>query len=94
MTELVRELGLAVEINLDYKNDLRFASINVKLVTADEIENAISKLMEKENQSSEGIKQKVKEMGEKCKIAVKEGGSSYNSVGRFIEDVMNNTHSS
>ncbi|KAF7144800.1 hypothetical protein RHSIM_Rhsim04G0084000 [Rhododendron simsii] len=84
---------LAVEIKLDYKNDLRFASINVKLVTADEIKNAISKLMEKDDQSSEGIKQKVKEMGEKCKIVVKEGGSSYNSVGRFIEDVMNNTHS-
>ncbi|KAI8558703.1 hypothetical protein RHMOL_Rhmol04G0117500 [Rhododendron molle] len=59
--QLVRELELAVEIKLDYKNDLRFASINVKLVTADEIENAILKLMEKEDQSSEGIKQKAKE---------------------------------
>ncbi|KAH7844368.1 hypothetical protein Vadar_027234 [Vaccinium darrowii] len=91
--QLVRELGLAVEIKLDYKKDFRFDSSNIKLVTADEIENGIRKLMENEDKTNEGIRQKVNEMSEKCKIAVKEGGSSYNFIGRFIEDVKSNIHS-
>jgi UDP:flavonoid glycosyltransferase YjiC (YdhE family) len=91
--QLVKELGLAVEIKLDYKKDFRFDSSNIKLVTADEIENGIRKLMENGDKSTEAIRQTVNEISEKSKIAVKEGGSSYNSIGRFIEDVMNNIHS-
>ncbi|KAG5552128.1 hypothetical protein RHGRI_010280 [Rhododendron griersonianum] len=79
---------------LDYRRDVLFDSIKVKLVTADEIENDIRKLMENGDKSStEGIKQKVKEMSEKSKIVIKEGGSSYNSIGRFIEDVIINVSS-
>ncbi|KAH7843407.1 hypothetical protein Vadar_016245 [Vaccinium darrowii] len=89
--QLVRELGLVVEIKLDYRKDFKTNSSKVKLVTADEIENGIRKLMENEN--SEGIKQKVKEMSEKSKIAIMKGGSSYNSLGRFIKDVTNNIRS-
>ncbi|KAI8558699.1 hypothetical protein RHMOL_Rhmol04G0117100 [Rhododendron molle] len=92
--ELVRELGLAVEIKLDYRRDVLYDSIKANLVTADEIENGIRKLMENVDKSStEGIKQKVKEMSEKSKIVIKEGGSSYNSIGRFIEDVIINVPS-
>ncbi|KAH7842224.1 hypothetical protein Vadar_002848 [Vaccinium darrowii] len=91
--QLVKESRLAVEIKLDYKKDFRFDSSNIKLVTADEIENGIRKLMEKGDKSTEAIREKVNEMSEKSKIVVKEGGSSYNSIGRFIDDVMNNTHS-
>jgi len=91
--QLVRELGLAIEIKLDYRNDLRFDSSNIKLVTANEIANGIRKLMENEDKSNEGIRKKVKEISEKSKIVVKEGGSSYNSIGRFIGDVMSNVHS-
>ncbi|KAH7842867.1 hypothetical protein Vadar_009945 [Vaccinium darrowii] len=64
--QLVRELGLAVEIKLDYKKDFRNNCSKVTLVTVDEIENGIRKLME--NGNSEGIKQKVKEMSEKSKM--------------------------
>ncbi|KAH7844025.1 hypothetical protein Vadar_023480 [Vaccinium darrowii] len=91
--QLVRELRFAVEIKLDHKKDYMYDSDNITLVTADEIENGIRKLMENEDKSSEEIRQKVNEMSEKCKIAVKEGGSSYNSIGRFIKDVMNNIRS-
>ncbi|KAH7843825.1 hypothetical protein Vadar_021143 [Vaccinium darrowii] len=91
--QLVRELELAVEIKLDYRKDFRFYYSKPKLVTADEIENGIRKLMENEDKSTEGIKNKVQEMSEKSKIAVKEGGSSYDSIGGFIEDAMNNMHS-
>ncbi|KAH7843425.1 hypothetical protein Vadar_016504 [Vaccinium darrowii] len=91
--QLVTDLGLAVEIKMDYRKDFRIDSNKVKLVTADEIQNGIEKLMMNEDKNSEGIRQKVNEMSEKSKIAVKKGGSSYNFIGRFIEDVMNNMHS-
>ncbi|KAH7843703.1 hypothetical protein Vadar_019774 [Vaccinium darrowii] len=91
--QLVRELELAIEIKLDYRRDFSFDSSNIKLVTADEIENGIRKLMENEDKSTEGIKRKVQEMSKNSKIAVKEGGSSYNYIGGFIENVMNNVHS-
>ncbi|KAI8558706.1 hypothetical protein RHMOL_Rhmol04G0117800 [Rhododendron molle] len=89
--QLVRELGLAVEIKLDYRKDVETAKVN--LVTANEIENGIRKLMENKDKSSEGIKQKVKEMSEKSKTAIEEGGSSYNYIERFFEVVMTNVHS-
>ncbi|KAH7844674.1 hypothetical protein Vadar_030469 [Vaccinium darrowii] len=91
--QLVRELGLAVEIKMDYRKDFRIDSSKVKLVTGDEIENGIRKLMKNDDKHNEGIRQRVNEMSEKSKTVVKQGGSSYNSIGRFIEDVMNNIHS-
>ncbi|KAF7145500.1 hypothetical protein RHSIM_Rhsim04G0084300 [Rhododendron simsii] len=60
----------------------------VNLVTANEMENGIRKLMENEDKSKEGINQKVKEMSEKSKTAVEEGGSSYNYIERFIDAVL------
>ncbi|XP_058211524.1 anthocyanidin 3-O-glucosyltransferase 2-like [Rhododendron vialii] len=89
--QLMRESGLAVEIKLDYRKDVETAKVN--LVTANEIENGIRKLMKNEDKSREGIKQKVKEMSEKSKTVVEEGGSSYNYIGYFIEVVMTNVHS-
>lgn len=54
------------------------------IIKAEEIEKAIKQLMEPENE----IRLKVKDMKEKSRLALKEGGSSYNSVGHFIEQVM------
>ncbi|KAF7146215.1 hypothetical protein RHSIM_Rhsim04G0083200 [Rhododendron simsii] len=45
--------------------------INVMLVTAEEIENGIRKLMESKNECGEERKKRVKEMSEKSKIAVR-----------------------
>ncbi|KAG5552115.1 hypothetical protein RHGRI_010267 [Rhododendron griersonianum] len=74
---------------LDYKKDIYMSdSSNVMLVTAEEIENGIRKLMESENECGKERKQRVKEMCEKSKISVVEGGSSYNSIGLLIEDFM------
>ncbi|KAI8558686.1 hypothetical protein RHMOL_Rhmol04G0116000 [Rhododendron molle] len=90
--QLVRELRLAVDIKLDYKKDICMSnSSNVMLVTAEEIENGIRKLMESENECGKERKQRVKEMSEKSKVAVVEGGSSYNSIGLLIEDFMKTT---
>lgn len=44
--------------------------------------------MEPENE----IRLKVKDMKEKSRLVLKEGGSSYNSVGHFIEQVMDKTN--
>ncbi|KAI8558696.1 hypothetical protein RHMOL_Rhmol04G0116800 [Rhododendron molle] len=55
---------------------MRYDSTKPKLVTADEIENGIRKLMENGGKShTEGIKQNVKEMSKKSKIAIKNGAS-------------------
>ncbi|GAB2255306.1 hypothetical protein Droror1_Dr00009084 [Drosera rotundifolia] len=84
---LVKELGLAVEIKMDYRSD-PFGKTTNGLVEAEVIENGIRKLMAGE---SEEMRSKVKEMSEACRNATKEGGSSYAWLGRFIEDVLGGT---
>ncbi|KAH0650680.1 hypothetical protein KY290_031538 [Solanum tuberosum] len=80
--QLVKDLCMAVDIKMDYK----IKGSNTDVIKAEEIEKAIRHLMDPEN----GIRLKVKDMKEKTRLALKEGGSSYNSVGRFIEQVMGN----
>ncbi|KAF8041865.1 hypothetical protein BT93_A0456 [Corymbia citriodora subsp. variegata] len=81
--QLVLELSLAVEINMDYRRDLVKDSDGI--VTADDIEGGIRKLMEGEEAGER--RKKVKEISEKSRKALTEGGSSYLSLARFIEDV-------
>ncbi|KAG5552124.1 hypothetical protein RHGRI_010276 [Rhododendron griersonianum] len=94
--EEVREIAQALEQSKHrFLWSLRQPPPEGKIEMPNEIENGIQRLMENWDKSStEGIKQKVKEMSEKSKVAIKEGGSSYNSIGRFIEDVIINVHSS
>ncbi|KAJ0860383.1 putative flavonol 3-O-glucosyltransferase [Helianthus annuus] len=80
--EMVVELGLVVEIKLDYMKDLFNPKANAIIVTAMEIESGIRRLME-DNE----IRRKVKEMSAKSRSAVVEGGSSYASVGCLIQDL-------
>ncbi|CAL5336994.1 unnamed protein product [Camellia sinensis] len=81
--QLVREFGMAVEIKMDYRMDFGMKEMPV-MVTAEEISSGIRQLMD----GSDEIKHKVKKMSEKSTVAVTEGGSSYNSLGCFIEDVI------
>nr|QSB46685.1 glycosyltransferase [Rubia yunnanensis] len=74
---LVKEVGIAVEIKMDYRKDAPV------LVGADQIEGGIREVMQGES----GIRKKVKELMEKARNASLEGGSSYISLGRFIEDI-------
>lgn len=76
--ELVKELGLAVEIKMDYVKGTDC------LVKAEEIEKGIRCLMQEESE----IRKKAKEMKGICRKATAKGGSSYTSVGQFIEDLM------
>ncbi|CAH2068886.1 unnamed protein product [Thlaspi arvense] len=85
---MVKEFGLAVEIKLDYDKEFYKGEEPPVLVTAEEIENGIRRLMEG-NESVE-IRERVKEMSKKSRTAMKEGGSSHAYLGRFIEAVIDN----
>ncbi|KAM0996010.1 hypothetical protein ACFX13_006124 [Malus domestica] len=75
---MVRELGMALEMRLDYKTG------SGDVVGADEIERAVVGVMEKDSE----VRKKVEEIGKLARKAVKDGGSSFASAGRFIEDVI------
>ncbi|GJW72242.1 anthocyanidin 3-O-glucosyltransferase 2-like protein [Tanacetum coccineum] len=84
--DMVAELELAVEIKLDYKQNMSSANAdknNTVIVTAEEIESGIRRLME-DNE----IRVKVKEMSAKSRAAVMEGGSSYMAIGSLIQDFV------
>lgn len=78
--QLVRDFGLAVELKLDYRRDTEM------VVSAQEIEEALRELMV----SDSDVRRRVKEMSEKSRKALMEGGSSYSSTDRFVHDVMDN----
>lgn len=81
---MVKELGLAVEIKIDHRKDF-CGSSKEGIVKAEEIENGIRQLMNQENGT---MRNKVKEMKEKCRLALMEGGSSSASLRCFIDDVL------
>ncbi|KAF3440458.1 hypothetical protein FNV43_RR18742 [Rhamnella rubrinervis] len=82
---LVRELGLAVEIKLDYYM-VAESENDQMVVSAQEIEAGISRVMEKDSDT----RMKVKEISENGKKALMDGGSSYTSLDRLIDDIINN----
>ncbi|KAI4385962.1 hypothetical protein MLD38_003945 [Melastoma candidum] len=77
---MVKELGLAVELRLDYREGAG------EVVKADEIERGVRLLMEGE---AGEVRRKVKEMKEAARRAVCEGGSSYHSIHKLIQDLVN-----
>ncbi|KAL3534662.1 hypothetical protein ACH5RR_003123 [Cinchona calisaya] len=79
--QLVRELELAVQLTLDYR--VEYAN---NLLMAEEIEKSIRSLMNIENP----IRKKVKEMKGMSRKAIENGGSSFISFGRLIEDLYVN----
>ncbi|TQE06681.1 hypothetical protein C1H46_007747 [Malus baccata] len=76
--ELVRELGLAVEIKMDYRRE------GEVVVRAEEIERGIREVMEVESEQ----RKKVQEMSEKSRRALMDGGSSHSSLDRFIDQIF------
>ncbi|KAL1567589.1 anthocyanidin 3-O-glucosyltransferase 2-like [Salvia divinorum] len=80
--QLVRELGLAVEITLSYLESSGDGSV----VAAAGVERGIREVME----IGCKVKERVREMKEKSRMTVVEGGSSYASFKRLIDDMMSN----
>ncbi|GKV24619.1 hypothetical protein SLEP1_g34205 [Rubroshorea leprosula] len=78
--QLVKELGLAVEIRLDYRE-------GSDLVSAEELEKALRRLTNGDDE----IRRKVQEMKEMGRKALMENGSSYKSLGSLIQDLTNSS---
>jgi len=74
--QMIRELGLAVEISVDYR-------VGGDLVRAEAVEKGVRSLME----GSDELRRKVKEMSEKCKSSLVENGSSYNNLVSLIQEL-------
>ncbi|KAK1393406.1 Glycosyltransferase [Heracleum sosnowskyi] len=84
--QLVKELGIAVEIKMDYRRD-HFTDIeSTDVLTADVIERGIKCVMD----GASEVRSKMKEMKDKCREATVEAGSSYTSLGQFIKAIMDN----
>ncbi|KAK4437414.1 UDP-glycosyltransferase 71E1 [Sesamum alatum] len=81
---LVKDLGVAVEIRMDYRRDLMGGSNMI--VKAEEIENGIRRLMQPQSE----IRVNVEAMKLTSRMALVENGSSFDFVGRFIENVVKN----
>ncbi|XP_057982310.1 anthocyanidin 3-O-glucosyltransferase 2-like [Malania oleifera] len=77
--EVVRELGLGVEVTLDYT----MGSVGV-VMNGEDMERGIRGLLEDDDE----MREKVWGMREKSQNAIREGGSSWSSLERFIHDVM------
>lgn len=82
--KMVSEMGTAVDIKMDYRNDHNMKT--EVAVKAEEIERKIRLLMMDENVSE--VRMKVKEMKEKSRLAVTENGSSYEAIGRLIDEIV------
>ncbi|GMH23959.1 hypothetical protein Nepgr_025802 [Nepenthes gracilis] len=81
--KLVRELGLAVEIRLDYLWD-RWTQSSKDLIKADELAKGIRQVMDADSE----VREKAKTIKEESRMAMVEGGSSYTWLGHFVEDVL------
>ncbi|XP_010475477.1 PREDICTED: UDP-glycosyltransferase 71C4 [Camelina sativa] len=75
---LVKELGLAVDLRMDY------VSGRGDLVTCDEIARAIRSLMD----GGDEKRKKVKEMADAARKALMDGGSSSLATARFIGELL------
>ncbi|KAG2263315.1 hypothetical protein Bca52824_070394 [Brassica carinata] len=82
--EMVEELGLAVEIRRFFRGDLMDGEMET--FAAEDIERAVRRVMEE----GSDVRRRVKEMAEKCHVAVMEGGSSQVALRKFIRDVVEN----
>ncbi|XP_027062284.1 anthocyanidin 3-O-glucosyltransferase 2-like [Coffea eugenioides] len=80
--QMLKDLGMAVEIKMDFKK--KFLEPSTEIVAADVIEKAIKHLMDPENE----IRKKVKEMKERSRLTLNEGGASSASLGSFLDDVI------
>nr|BCB01553.1 UDP-glucose glucosyltransferase [Rheum palmatum] len=84
---MVRELGIAVELRMDYRYDVVERKANV-VVTAEEVKRGIRMMMEEEEGAA--ARSKVKEMCEFANKALEVGGSSHKSLHLFTQDLIKN----
>ncbi|KAI4305545.1 hypothetical protein L6164_028906 [Bauhinia variegata] len=76
--KMVKELGLAFELKLDSK------IFSDEIVKGDEIAKAVKCLMEEDSE----VRKRVRDMSVKGRKALIASGSSYDSVGHWIETIL------
>ncbi|KAK6259454.1 hypothetical protein SCA6_013928 [Theobroma cacao] len=84
--QMVKEVGLGVEIKMDYRKDVLFLDEVVEIVSAENIERGIRCLMEQDSD----VRKIAKEMSEQSRKSLMDGGSSHSILCRFINDVIDN----
>ncbi|KAI3808518.1 hypothetical protein L1987_24469 [Smallanthus sonchifolius] len=82
--QMVKDLGLAVEISLDYN----IRDKNQKMVSAEEIEKGIREVMDRDSE----VRAKVKTMKAKSRMAREEGGSSLASLRSIVDDIISSNN--
>lgn len=78
--ELVVDLEIAVDIKMEYRSE------SPVLVKAEEIKNAIRRLMLDSTEEKNGIRKKMEQLKEKSRRALLEGGSSYCFLDSLIKE--------
>ncbi|KAG2317439.1 hypothetical protein Bca4012_068336 [Brassica carinata] len=84
--EMVEELGLGMEIRNHFQGAYMAAEKETEPMTAGEIERGVRCLMEKDSD----VRDRVRKMSEKSRMAVMDGGSSHAAIVKFIQDVTRN----
>ncbi|CAK7345156.1 unnamed protein product [Dovyalis caffra] len=86
--EMVIELGLSVDLKMDYRENILVDDGNEVIVNSDDIKRGLKSVMEQDNE----IRKKVKKMSRISKKALMDGGSSSSALAQVIEDVMATKH--
>ena len=86
---IVRDLGLGVEVtendeDMNGRDLLMAYTDGGHLVKREKVKVAVKALMDGESE----VRRKVKQMSETCREAVRDGGSSFASLGQFITDLF------
>ncbi|CAH9101455.1 unnamed protein product [Cuscuta europaea] len=85
--QLVTDIGIAVDLKMDYLKHFDSEEFP-EAVKAEMIEAGIRKLMD--NPSASPARMKARELKQKSREALEEGGSSFNSLQYFFDQVLNN----
>ena len=85
----MRDLGLGVEVtendeDMNGRDLLMAYTDGGHLVKREKVKVAVKALMDGESE----VRRKVKQMSETCREAVRDGGSSFASLGQFITDLF------
>ncbi|XP_047331244.1 UDP-glycosyltransferase 71A15-like [Impatiens glandulifera] len=88
---VVKEVGLSVDVKMDYRQSRWEISDEEDTATVPStvIERALRQLMDENSEECLEMRKRMKEMSHESRKAVAEGGSSYVSIGRFMDDIIN-----
>ncbi|XP_047322448.1 anthocyanidin 3-O-glucosyltransferase 2-like [Impatiens glandulifera] len=87
---MVKEVGLSVDVKMDYRQSRwKIFEEDSATVPATVIERALRQLMDENSEECLEMRKRMKEMSDKSRKAVAEGGSSNVSIGRFVDDIIN-----